>query len=248
MPGSRNPLPVERRRSKIRLPLPLWIGLALIVIVVAALGAISRVELQESNRQFYEELGRVNAGHQNSLYVYDTNGTDRLLKQLAQSSGIEEITIGLTDASDDGMRHVAELPNLRKLVIYGGNPGIGDRGFACFTKCTKLEAIKLINTNVTDAGLVILKELPNLRSLTLFREAVRKRTLTDAGLDHLRPLTHLESLHLTGGWASASAAEKLRHAMPHCIIETGDWSGVFDKPSGAQPKTSETSANNAIPK
>ena len=130
----------------------------------------------------------------------------------------------------------------------GGCPGIGDSGFVCFRKCTKLEEIRLINTHVTDVGLAILKELPNLRSLNLFHEAVRKRTLTDAALAHLRPLAQLESLRLTGGWVSGAAVDNLREALPHCTIETGNWSGIFDKPSDLAPRAPKNPAEDAIPK
>ena len=100
---------------------------------------------------------------------------------------------------------------------------------------------------MTDEGLAILKELPNLRSLTLFREAKRERTLTDAGLAHLRPLRNLESLRLTGGWASDSAVENLKQAMPHCQIEAGDQSGLFDD-ADTPPATPEIPAADAPPK
>ena len=139
--------PITPHRVSIRPPRPLLIGIATGALVVAAVGGmLYRVDehsRENRNRSFYDDFGRVKAGQQKSLYVYDTQGADRLLKQLRGMPQIEEIALDLTDASDNGMQHIAELPNLRKLVIYGGYPGIGDRGFICFRKCKTLQSVKL---------------------------------------------------------------------------------------------------------
>jgi hypothetical protein len=69
---------------------------------------------------------------------------------------------------------------------------------------------------VTDAGLEHLKGLTQLQTLLLDNTAV-----TDAGLEHLKGLTQLKSLHLGGTKVTDAGVNELRKALPH--VEISRW-------------------------
>jgi hypothetical protein len=68
-------------------------------------------------------------------------------------------------------------------------------------------------TPITDAGLEQLKGLPQLKSLHL-----RATSVTDAGLMHLKGLTNLEELILNGTLVTDAGAKDLQTALPNCAI------------------------------
>lgn len=198
---------------------------------VAAAYTVRASHLDEIQRGFERgqndlnsQIKSLRSGETDSIYLYDTRRTDELLHQLAGMPEVESLQLDLTDATDDGMHHVASLPKLRKLVLYGGRPGVSGVGLAHLRDLKSLETLELINTHVTDSGLKSLDALVSLRSLTLFNDfGNRKPYLTDEALTDLRGLSNLESLHLGGTWFTEGAVDELRRDLPHCTITTGDY-------------------------
>ncbi len=208
-----------------------WFALGLTALVAAALIAallweVKRKEDQTGPRAsqaaFDLQVANVRAGKTKTIRLYSTVGTDNLLKQLKDVSGLEGLKLELTDVSDRGMGSVAALKGLRSLTIYGGPPSISDSGLARLKPLSKLETLKLINTQVTDEGLAVLKDFPRLRKLTLFHEKWRSATFTSAGLVHLEGLKNLEVLVLAGGWAVKDDIRRMRHALPNCAVGVRD--------------------------
>ena len=74
--------------------------------------------------------------------------------------------------------------------------------------------VRLSGTKVTDAGLSHLKGLTNLQTLWL----TGTWGVTDAGLEHLKALTKLKSLHLDRTNVTDEGVEKLQQALPDCYI------------------------------
>ena len=148
------------------------------------------------------------------------HNTDEFLPNVPGMVSLESLETELADVTDDGMQYVAQCSNLRKLVLYGGRPGVGNVGLAELEGHEKLETLELINTSVTDDGLVSLTKMPKLTSLVLFWEANRGKRLTDEGLQHLNSMAQLETLELTGGWVSENAANELRSLLTGCKIKT----------------------------
>lgn len=70
------------------------------------------------------------------------------------------------------------------------------------------------NTKVTDAGLEHIKALTQLQSLHLFGSQV-----TDTGLEYLKGLTKLQELHLHNTKVSDEGVRKLQQALPECKTE-----------------------------
>ena len=71
----------------------------------------------------------------------------------------------------------------------------------------------LSSTNVTDAGLAHLKGMSHLRRLTLANTRI-----TDAGLAHLKGLTSLERLDLRNTQVTQAGVDRLQRAIPDCVI------------------------------
>lgn len=198
-----------------------------LVFVVAAGGWFAhqarefrKAVVRRSQQDFDQQFTQLKSGKTNKIYFYDTSDTERLIAQLDGAAEVEDLQLDLTDATDDCMHYVAELPNLRTLVLYGGNPGIGDRGLESLKDKDSIESLQLINTRVTNDGLKVLQSLKGLRSLTVYFEAWRGTGLSDAGLSHLKSLRTLETLTVGGGWASAEGIKELKSAIPQCDIVT----------------------------
>lgn len=196
----------------------LWIPI--LALLFMAIRHLLLYDVRRSRAELDQKVRNLKSGASNTVRLYDTVRTDALLKQIRCMPQVEELNLDQTDVSDKGMRHVATLRNLKKLVVYDGRPGIGDLGLARLKGHGKLESLELVLTRVTDEGLVVLKDLPKLRSLVLYSQPRLGPLLTDAGLVHLEGLTRLETLELTGGWASEPAVEDLRKALPNCTIDT----------------------------
>ena len=128
---------------------------------------------------------------------------------------IEVLSLEMTDVTEAGFKSISTLPKLRLLSLH--HRGFDAKGLAHLKGMTSLEELRLMNTSVTNEGLSVLADLPNLKKLSISTEE-RMSTLTDAGLVHLRGLSSLEKLELSGGWASKNAIAKLQSELPHCKI------------------------------
>jgi hypothetical protein len=215
--------PGKRRRLSVALAiLGAAVPVAGIAYLAHAFSEASREHQQWEARRGQEDLDRqltaLRSGQANRVWLYDTRGTDALLRQLEGIAEVEEVVIELTDVSEVGMASAATLPRLRKLVLYGGR-GITDRGLAKLGGMSSLEVLELKNTRVANDGLRLLRDLPNLRSLAVYCEP-RLGVLNDAGLVHLKDLPKLEALTLTGGWASREGVAELQTLLPNCRVFT----------------------------
>lgn len=205
----------------------LMISIAVLIVAVVGFCALTREkdkrgherELRICQAYMDAQIAAVKAGEAKSIYLYCSVGTDALLERLRDVPGVEELNLHLTDVSDAGLEPLTALPRLKRLVVCGGRPGVSDAGFARITSLQSLECLKLVNTHITDTSLPSLKKLPKLQTLVLYHDAFREATFTDRGLNHLKALTRLKRLELTGGWASASAVNELVKAMPDCTID-----------------------------
>jgi hypothetical protein len=77
------------------------------------------------------------------------------------------------------LQHVADLPNLKSLVVRG--TGITDAALSYLQHAKNVQDLMLDRTKVTDAGVVHLRGLSNIRSLDLTETAV-----TDEGIASVR--------------------------------------------------------------
>ena len=171
------------------------------------------------DRWIAEQKRSLTSGELDEIYFYSTSDTDHLIAEFSGMSEIKGLGFELTDLSNEGLRHVAVLPELQELVIYGYRDANGS-WLELLRGNPTLRVLELVNTDVADSDLDILTTLPQLVELELFYEAHHAAKLTDSALEHLRRLDHLETLIISGGWMSEEALLELRDAMPACKIET----------------------------
>jgi Leucine-rich repeat (LRR) protein len=91
---------------------------------------------------------------------------DEDLLTLLQFESLEALDLGNTGISDEALRHVVQLPNLRTLKI-SFNPKITDDGLAIISELSSLEYLTILKTSISETGLLSLKSLPSLRVLII---------------------------------------------------------------------------------
>ena len=143
----------------------------------------ARVELNEN-------------GEAVALDLLDSPILDAHLEQLNALSSLESLFLsGLTRISDEGLKYLVGLTNLKVLDISGSASNPNRR-------------------NITDAGLQNLNGLTKLEKLNLNRTQI-----TNAGVAHLNRLSNLKTLSLHGTQVTADGVDKLKRSLPSCQIE-----------------------------
>jgi len=164
---------------------------------VKALGGTPTVHVLKSG--FLGYFGRV------ETYSAQFDGPafdDAALARFAESHGARIFNLNLSNTSvtDDGLRHLEGMTNLRHFGInyYGSGRNrpatqskITDAGLVRVGKISQLESLSLSDVPVTDAGLAAIKDLPALASLFL-----RRTDVQGPGLAHLQSLPVLNYLYI----------------------------------------------------
>ena len=112
-----------------------------------------------------------------------------LLTPLDQQLAV--LNLARTKVTDDGLKSVEGLTNLRKLHLE--NTKIGDEGLTHLKSLSNLEYLNLYATQVTDDGLKNLEGLKNLKSLYLWQTKV-----TPEGVEALKKALPL--CEINTGW------------------------------------------------
>ncbi len=134
-------------------------------------------------------------GQVTSLTLADMPCTDATLAvfpiaKLAPT--LENLDLSGAVVSDQGLKHLARLTNLRILILPEKSVApLNGSGLVYLKALTRLEALGLANTAVTDAGLANLKGLTALKALDL-----RSTRVTGTGFDDFRGFTNLQILNL----------------------------------------------------
>jgi hypothetical protein len=109
------------------------------------------------------------------------------------------LNLGRTKVTDDGLKSLEGLKNLRKLHLE--NTRIGDAGLAHLKNLSSLEYLNLYGTQVTDSGLSELEGLKHLKSLYLWQTKV-----TPEGVEKLKKA--LPGCEINTGWEQPADATK----------------------------------------
>lgn len=112
---------------------------------------------------------------------------------------VAALNLARTHVTDDGLKALEPLKNLRKLHLE--NTKIGDAGLTHLKGLTSLEYLNLYGTQVTDSGLAELEGLKNLKSLYLWQTKV-----TPAGVEKLKQA--LPKCDINTGWENTKEAAK----------------------------------------
>ncbi|MCA9143328.1 MAG: DUF1559 domain-containing protein [Planctomycetales bacterium] len=143
------------------------------------------------------------------------NTTDTILeKRLRRKPDITWLSLGHTQVTAHGLRHLKGLPAIK--VVYLNDSQATDIGLEHLAEVSTLESLDLRDAPVTDVGLSRIGKLSNLKKLFLDRTSITDDGLsdfgvlkaledlrlddtrvTDAGLAHLQGLTTLEKLSLS---------------------------------------------------
>ena len=104
---------------------------------------------------------------------------DAEVAQVAElGSSVLSLNLRGTATTDKGLRHLAQLANLRRLHLE--RTRVGDEGLSHLTGLAGLEYLNLYGTKVTDAGLAHLGSMKKLRHLYVWQTGV-----TGTGCDRL---------------------------------------------------------------
>lgn len=113
--------------------------------------------------------------------------TDKGLAELAKCRLLEELNIGSPGITDEGMRHVAKLTNLKKLMLFGCE-NVTNEGLAQLTTLKSLRDLYITDSKITIGGLSYLNEMPELYKLDLFDIEQDHSGLNISGLTNLEEL------------------------------------------------------------
>ena len=130
--------------------------------------------------------------------------------------------------SDDNLRRLSELTELRTLILTGANlndrridrPGNQLSQRTELTDISKLRSLRnlelldLSRTPVLPEALTALRDLPKLRELRLGLAT----KIDDSAIDTLISMKQLRSLHLGGSKVSAAGIERFRKERPDCQV------------------------------
>ncbi|MFO0863313.1 MAG: protein kinase [Gemmataceae bacterium] len=145
------------------------------------------------------------------IYAWNTDLSDPGFVHFKDCVHIAELHIWKTRIGDQGLSAFKNCKNLK--LVYVQDTLVGDSGLEHLKNCNAIECLDVSRTRVTNAGLAHLKDHANLHELLL-----NGLSITDAGLIHLHSLKGLRKLHLRGTKTSAAALEKLRKALPDCVV------------------------------
>jgi hypothetical protein len=107
--------------------------------------------------------------------------------------------------SDDVLRRVAALDHVTSLDL-GGSRQLTDEGLRHLARMPQLEHLNLSGGRLTDRDLQVLRHLPNLRTF----EMTWQRGISDVGVAHLQHCGRLERVNLMGSPTGDGAIEALQ--------------------------------------
>jgi hypothetical protein len=147
------------------------------------------------------------------LALENTRITDAGLARLDGPANLDALWVSYSGLSDAALPHLVRFRKLNVLML-NGNPRVTDEGVRYLARhLSSLRHLIVGETGVTDAGLASLGGFDALEGLQIDGQGAR---ISDAGLEHLVGLEHLEVLNLSGsgvtdaGLASLQALRRLR--------------------------------------
>jgi len=182
------------------------------------------------------------------LHLYDSKVTDAGLARLKDINNIEHINLTRTAVSDAGLEHLKHMTKLQLLILNGtkvtdngitdlkktlpklqiekltivqekANDEINKAGGILYTNAGKTLRVDFRGKAVTDAGLAELREYLEVWKNSLNELNFSRSKITDNGLKHLRGLTGLKRLKLSGAEVTAEGVQALEQAIPGLKVE-----------------------------
>lgn len=176
--------------------------------------------IQWLSPDFFHDVVQVNLVYSEDTGKREENDarTDEALAHLGGFPNLKHLLLHEGQASDDGLRNVAQLRNLEALYLWDAHnvtdagiahlkdhptlsyihcseSGIGDESLRTLSTIPRLEGMSLQGNHFTDRGLSYVKDMTQLQDAWF---GTGENEITDAGLAHLRALANLETLGLQG--------------------------------------------------
>lgn len=128
---------------------------------------------------------------------------------------LKELDLSNSAITDSDLRQAGFDDNswvrLTKLVLY--HTQIADDGVKEIVKIDSLQSLNLDDTKITNESMTTLMQKQNLTFLHIGRT-----TVDDDGILKLARLVRLEKIHVTRTRATEEGANRLRQALPNCVV------------------------------
>jgi Leucine-rich repeat (LRR) protein len=140
-----------------------------------------------------------------------SNATDDSLAVLAQLPNLEVLNLRGTAITDDGLKHLRGHRRLRSLLL--GSTNVTDHGAILLLSLPALEIVDLQQTKITDAGAASLSQIRQLQHLNLSGTAI-----TDASIPHLIKIPQLKGLGMVGSRVTDEGFMQFARACPEVTL------------------------------
>lgn len=207
------------------------------VAVVESKGVVAAVTVNDGSKLTdadFRQIGRL--AHLKMLNLNNCLNDERL-PLLSDLGELEYLQTNLAQVTDDGLKplarlknlrnlkffhpgkafsgvglaHLAELPHLERLTV-AGSLAFNDDGMAAVAKLTRLQELRTWHAGPTQEGVKKLKALPHLKSLYLGQRLTYKPPAcpTDETIAILVEMKSLETLQLDEARLSLAALQQLK--------------------------------------
>lgn len=216
--------------------------------VTATKGIVTGLSIDDASKltdDDFQQMGRLS--HLKTLSL-SKGLTNERLSCLATLTELEYLQTNLMQVSDEGLKplgqlknlrnakffhpgnefngtglaHLAELPKLESLTV-AGSLAFNDEGMAAVAKLTKLQEFRMWHAGPTVEGVKQLRGLPNLKRLHLGQRLTYKPPAcpSDDTIAILAEIKSLESLQLGEARLSGAALRKLKQlpALQKLVLE-----------------------------
>ncbi|MFM8469933.1 MAG: hypothetical protein ACKODH_08185 [Limisphaerales bacterium] len=160
-------------------------------------GAVTKVSFKDCSKlgaAEFKAIGELKSLKSLTLYGSCKGLTDETLAHFAGLTALEELGTDGIQVTDAGLKHLANLPNLRSASFFHiafPDKGFTGAGFAAFKTSPKLERLTVAGTPFNDKGMAAVAELTQLKEFRTWHTYQ-----TQAGNEQLVKLTGLRSLML----------------------------------------------------
>jgi len=172
--------------------------------------SLSWTEITDKGLQVLQKLPNI---ERLSLHGANNISNDGL-KEVARLKNLKHLELAGTNITDDGLKHIENLGHLKILDLRG--LAIGDEGVETLSKIGSLQELLLIDTKITDSAVKSISILPNLEDLSISRTSV-----SDKAVPYLKQMKGLKCLSVQGAKLTPGGICELRKALPDAHIFTG---------------------------
>jgi 5-hydroxyisourate hydrolase-like protein (transthyretin family) len=130
------------------------------------------------------------------VQILDAQVSDAALRTLSTLPKLQRLTVPGSEFTDEGIAYLADMKQLRWLMIGTRKSHITDAGVAHLAGLSNLDALNLMGARLSDGGLKELSGLSKLKQLHLSGGGDAPEAITDQGLQTIESLTNLEGLTL----------------------------------------------------